>query len=74
MGVGRIDVERAVRHLEAQGAAVRKTRKGYQVRFADGSTLTLHLSLSDNRALRNARATALRAGLTWPGDRHRTKD
>lgn len=54
--------------LEAQGATVSPTNKGYMVRFPNGDSMTMHRSESDHRAEMNIRARVKRAGLEWPFD------
>jgi 5-enolpyruvylshikimate-3-phosphate synthase len=54
--------------LEKQGAKVKETKKGFMVMFPDGSSLTVHNTESDHRALANTRGRVLRAGFTWPLD------
>lgn len=54
--------------LEAQGARLKPTTKGWLVFFADGSSMVVHKSESDHRAEANTRARVLRAGLEWPFD------
>jgi 5-enolpyruvylshikimate-3-phosphate synthase len=54
--------------MEKQGAKVKETKMGFMVRFPDGSSMTVHKTESDHRALKNTRARVLRAGLTWPLD------
>lgn len=61
--------------LEAQGARVKATTKGWMVHFpdADHSSMVIHKTESDPRAEANTRARVLRAGLSWPfdGDKRR---
>lgn len=56
--------------LEAQGASVKRTTKGWIVFFPDEakSSMVVHGTESDPRAEANTRARVLRAGLTWPFD------
>jgi hypothetical protein len=59
-------VDRVVADLERQGAGVRRAKRGYVLTLPDGSTTTIHRTSSDQRAVRNQRATIERAGLVWP--------
>jgi hypothetical protein len=63
-------IARLMREFESQGARVRRNKDGgYVVYCPDGkSVLVIHLTMSDHRSMRNFRASALRAGLTWPSD------
>lgn len=58
-------VERLAMDLEKQGARVKRTTSGFLIQTDLGST-TFHLSVSDQRALRNMRARVLSMGLKWP--------
>lgn len=64
-----------VKHLESEGARA-EWRRGnkYQLVLKDGSTTTLHTTLSDPRSWKNARAFVIRAGHSWPGDKRETKE
>lgn len=56
--------------LEAQGARVKPTTKGWIVFFNDEarSSMVIHGTESDPRAESNTRSRVLRAGLKWPFD------
>lgn len=55
--------------LEAQGARIKPTKKGWQVLCPSGAIVTMHGTESDWRAIRNTRAEVKRAGLRWPLDK-----
>ena len=57
---------RIIRDLEKQGAEVIQTRKGWTLRFPDGTSTTTHRTPSDHRAHKNLRADVERAGFVWP--------
>lgn len=63
------DVSRLLNGLEAQGFSVKETKDGYRL-YPDNGTkiLTLHLTLSDGRGMKNLRADVRRAGYDWPLD------
>lgn len=55
--------------LEEQGCRVEAAKVGYRIYTpAGGKILTLHLTLSDGRGMKNLRSEALREGLKWPLD------
>ena len=56
--------------LEAQGCRIQEASVGYRIYPPNGhKIMTLHLTLSDGRGMKNLRSEALRAGLTWPLDK-----
>lgn len=55
--------------LESQGARIVRKKSGWQVLAPNGEIITLHVTPSDHRALRNARSHVRRAGLDWPLDK-----
>ena len=62
----RRDVERLVDDLEKQGCKIKGTKAGYLVGFPNGESMTVHLTSSDTRAIRNTRARVEKNGCTWP--------
>jgi hypothetical protein len=61
------DVQKLVRHLEDhQGCKVKPKAAGYWVGFPNGESTTIHLSLSDTRAIKNVKACVVRNGCVWP--------
>ena len=63
------DLNRLLNGFEAQGATVKPCRDGYRVLPPNGGKpLTIHLTLSDSRGMKNLRADARRVGLDWPLD------
>lgn len=54
--------------LERQGAVVERRKSGWLLKLPNGSTLTIHGTLSDHRAEMNMRSRVLRAGMEWPFD------
>lgn len=63
------ELTRLISGLEAQGFTVKSTKDGYRL-YPDNGTkiLTLHLTLSDGRGMKNLRADVRRAGYDWPLD------
>lgn len=61
-------IKRILDGLEAQGAKIVETKKGWQIMCPDGSIVGIHKTESDHRALRNTRSRIKRAGLDWPLD------
>lgn len=57
-----------VRHMEDQGATVRKTKGGYIVYSISGKTATVHRTYGDRRGMVNDIAQFRRAGLHHPED------
>lgn len=55
--------------LEAQGARIKRTSEGWQVYCPNGEIVTMHVTPSDHRAMRNARSRVKRNGLHWPLDK-----
>lgn len=63
------DLNRLLSAFEADGHTVKGTKSGYQVRHKSGTgMITMHLTLSDARAMKNLRSDALKNGFTWPLD------
>lgn len=61
-------MEKLAKALEDQGCRVRVTKSGWFVYFPDGvSTMNIHKTISDTKAVMAMRATVTRAGLEWPG-------
>ncbi len=57
--------------LTEQGATVTETKSGYLIKCPDKkTTITFHKTESDPRAEANTRSRVLRAGLSWPFDKH----
>lgn len=52
--------------LEGQGATVKATTKGWQVKCPSGGLLTIHRTPSDHRAVKNLRSIVKRQGMRWP--------
>lgn len=63
--------DKLVKHLEAQGATVKKTKKGIMIYGPPPTrgTHTIHNTPSDHRALANDMAALRRIGLTHPLDK-----
>ena len=55
--------------MERQGCGLRRTTKGWQVKFPDGGMLVFHLTPSEYRAERNIRAIVRRHRMEWPFDK-----
>ncbi len=55
--------ELLVQDLASQDCTVKRTKKGWFIGFPDGSSMALHTTDSDHRALKNTRARIRRAGL-----------
>lgn len=63
------ELNRLLDGFEADGHTVKATTKGYQIRHSSGrGMITMHLTLSDARAMKNLRADAIREGFKWPLD------
>jgi hypothetical protein len=63
------DMKKLLAGFEADGHTVIRTNKGYQVRHSSGKgMITMHLTLSDHRAMKNLKRDAIREGFTWPLD------
>jgi len=61
-------IAKIIKGLDAQGARIKETTKGYQIMCPNGDIITMHKTPSDHRAMRNTRARVKRAGLDWPLD------
>lgn len=63
------ELKRLLQGFTDQGCTVKACADGYRVLPANGlKPLTIHLTLSDARGMKNLRADARRVGLTWPLD------
>lgn len=62
-------LEAFARDMEAQGARTRKTKKGLMIYAPDGSTLTIHTTYGNQRALVNDITWFRRHGLVHPEDK-----
>lgn len=63
------DLKQLLSGLESQGFRIKRTSEGYRLYPDNGSKiLTLHLSVSDSRGMKNLRADVRRAGYHWPLD------
>lgn len=63
------DLNRLLDGFEDQGCTVKPCSDGYRVLPPNGGKpLTVHLTLSDARGMKNLRADARRVNLTWPLD------
>lgn len=63
------DLSRLLTGLEAQGWRIKPTKEGYRMYPPNGTKiLTMHMSVSDNRGMKNLRGDVLRAGYKWPLD------
>jgi hypothetical protein len=65
MGLSTRDLERVADELEAQGAKVKRTKKGYIV-FCEGGSLAYHLTPSDENQERQMCRDIRKAGLEIP--------
>jgi hypothetical protein len=65
MGLSTKDLARIADELEAQGARVKKTKKGYIV-FCDGGSLSYHLTPSDENQQRQLSRDIRNIGLEVP--------
>lgn len=66
------DRKRLLDGLEAQGCRIESATVGFRIYPPNGGKiLTLHLTLSDSRGMKNLRSEALKAGLKWPLDRRK---
>lgn len=61
--------ERFISHMEAQGATVSRTKKGYTIQAPEGGVATVHLTNSDRRSVANDIARFRRIGLAHPEDK-----
>ena len=67
--LSRKDLNRLLKGFEDQGATIKACSDGYRVLPPNGGKpLTIHLTLSDARGLKNLRADARRVDLDWPLD------
>ena len=57
--------------LQEQGARLKRTHKGWQIRFPNGGMAVMHLTTSDWRAERNFRSVCRQNQMTWPFDGRR---
>lgn len=63
------ELKRLLQGFSAQGCTVKACSDGYRVLPSNGlKPLTIHLTLSDARGMKNLRADARRIGLDWPLD------
>jgi hypothetical protein len=63
------DMSRLLKGFESAGHTVVPTKAGYRVLHSSGrGMITMHLSVSDHRALKNLRRDAIRNGFQWPLD------
>jgi len=63
------DLSRLLNGLEDQGFTIKRTGEGYRLFPANGTKiLTMHLSVSDSRGMKNLRGDVRRAGYDWPLD------
>lgn len=63
------ELARLLDGLEAQGCRIQEATVGYRIYPPGGQKiLTLHLTLSDGRGMKNLRSEARKAGLDWPLD------
>jgi hypothetical protein len=67
-GLASKEIRRVLKAAERAGVMVVETRKGWQFRFPDGSSTSLHRTESDSRSALNLRARFRRAGVPWPLD------
>lgn len=63
------ELSRLLSGLEDQGFTIKRIGDGYRLYPDNGSKiLTLHMSVSDSRGMRNLRADVRRGGYEWPLD------
>lgn len=63
------DLKALLKGLEAQGWTIKSTKDGYRLYPPEGKILTLHLTLSDGRGMKNLRSEVIKGGrYTWPLD------
>lgn len=63
------ELKKLLTGLSAQGCTVKSINDGYRVFPPNGGKImTIHLTLSDARGMKNLRAEARRNGLDWPLD------
>lgn len=61
-------IERFVDDLISQGCTVRPSKSGWMIYFPDGVTsMPMHTSISDSRALMRIKRVVVNAGLEWRG-------
>jgi hypothetical protein len=61
------EINQLIKAFEKAGHTVKRTNKGYQVLHSSGrGMITMHLTLSDHRALKNLRRDAEKNGFQWP--------
>lgn len=65
--------QRLITHLEAQGAQIKRTKKGFIVYAPNGESVAFHNTPSDYRTLANEKAQLRRIGLTHVDEKKRTK-
>ena len=63
------ELNRLLDGFTADGHKVVSIKSGYRVLHKSGKgMITMHLTLSDRRAMQNLRGDAIRNGFTWPLD------